>query len=93
MKPRQENHQEPDLNNLTPAEEAEISRGWQEFDAANLPSDVLVTELRNREYTVIAPLRFDEATGLLISDGKYYDPETKKPVSEQEAYRRASGGW
>jgi hypothetical protein len=73
--------------------EQEVKKGFQQHDAANLPSEIMVEELRNRGYTIISPVIEDEATGLLIQDGNYYDPETNEPVSKEVAYARASNGY
>lgn len=68
----------------------------QEVEASNLPTNILKAELQGRGYIVEDHTAYDEATGLLKWKGEtpyYFDTETRKQVSAEEAYKRASGGW
>ena len=68
----------------------------QEAEAFGLPTEVLAKELRSRGFIVTDNTEYDEATGLLKFTGTgeyYFDPESHKLVSNEEAYKRATNGW
>ena len=86
---------EPDLSD--PAVQAEIETAHLEYQAYTLPDKYLKDELMKRGYIVQDNTEYDEATGLLKwkGDTPYYftDDATRRMVSGEEAYKRASGGW
>lgn len=68
----------------------------QEAEAFGLPTEVLAKELRSRGFIVTDNTEYDEATGLLKWKGEathYFFPDTHKMATQEEAYKRASGGW
>lgn len=71
----------------------ELKDAFDANEASKLPTDTLVAELEARGWVMTAPAGYNEATGLIESNGKFYDPETGKEVDGQEAYKRASGGF
>ena len=73
-----------------------IPEVFQEVEASGLPTEILKSELERRGFIVSDNTEYDEATGLLKWTGNenyYFDTTTHKMVDNQEAYRRASGGW
>lgn len=68
----------------------------ESFKAGELSTKALKDELMQRGFIVSDNAEYDEATGLLKWKGDmefYFDPDTHKMVSTEEAYKRATGGW
>ena len=85
---------EPDMND--PAVKAEVEQAHLEYAAFTLPTDVLKSELQKRGFIVEDNTHYDEATGLLKWNGEpdyFFSTDTRHMVSNEEAYKRASGGW
>ena len=88
------------MNASTPAKEFDINEVpqevFQEAEAAGLPLEILKTELMRRGFLLEDNTEYDEATGLLKWKGDmefYFDTDTRKLVSNEEAYKRATSGW
>lgn len=71
----------------------EAKQSSDEYDASKLSDEVLAAELRSRNFIVTPPAHYNEATGLIEQEGRFFDEDTGEEVDGQEAYRRASGGF